>query len=153
MYRTIVHWKDPDSRDGVDLPSHHEVRFMGRADCSVQVSDTEQDRQHANPQELLLAAFSSSQMLTYISLCARSGIPIVEYHDSAFIYMDESVLGQPRVERIVLQPRLSFDTDDTLEMRGRVIRLINEALSLSWLANSLRARVAIDPTLEFLRRP
>lgn len=60
-----------------------------------------------NPEDLLLAALSGCHLLTYLALCARAGISVAAYEDSASGTM---VLegGGGHFTEVVLRPRVTL---------------------------------------------
>jgi len=59
------------------------------------------DPERLNPEQLLLAAASSCQMLSFLALAAREGIDVVGYQDSAEAFMPL----EDKPVRITLHPR------------------------------------------------
>ena len=57
-----------------------------------------------NPEQLLLAAASSCQLLSYLAMAARSRIDVLSYDDEADAVMPEDV-RPVRITRITLRPR------------------------------------------------
>jgi organic hydroperoxide reductase OsmC/OhrA len=96
-----------------------------------------------NPEQLLVAAASSCQLLSFLALAARARVDVVEYEDEAEGTMDESD-APARVQRIVLRPRIVA--------RGaseeRVRKLVEQAHRLCYIANSVRSEIAIEPRIE-----
>lgn len=92
-----------------------------------------------NPQQLLLAAVSSCQLLSFLALAARSHIDILAYDDAEAVMPTET---QPmRITRITLRPLIRLAAGSDLE---RVRRLVDRAHDACFVANSLRAEVHID---------
>src|SRR5579862_4140785 len=58
-----------------------------------------------NPEQLLVMAASSCQLLSFLAVAARKRIDVVEYEDQAEGFMPEDV-KPVRITRIVLKPRI-----------------------------------------------
>jgi organic hydroperoxide reductase OsmC/OhrA len=61
-----------------------------------------------NPEELLVAALSACHMLSYLHLCADSGIVVTEYRDEAEGAMAENADGSGEFRRVILRPRVTI---------------------------------------------
>jgi organic hydroperoxide reductase OsmC/OhrA len=98
-----------------------------------------------NPEQLLLAAATSCQLLSFLAVAARARIDVVEYHDDSEAFMPEA--DKPvRVTRITLRPRITVrgDVADT-----RLQHLVEVAHRECYIANSVSSEIVIEP--EFLR--
>jgi organic hydroperoxide reductase OsmC/OhrA len=97
-----------------------------------------------NPEQLLVAAASSCQLLSFLAGAARSRIDVLEYTDEAEGTMDES--EQPAwVQRIVLRPRIVVGPGTDEE---RVRRIVELGHRHCFIANSLRSEMTIEPEIE-----
>lgn len=102
------------------------------------------DADRANPEQLLLAAASSCQLLSFLAIAARSRVDVLTYEDDAEAVMPED--AEPmRITRIVLRPRIvvaaGADTD-------RVRRIVDRAHQSCFIANTLKAEMDIEPSVE-----
>ena len=98
-----------------------------------------------NPEQMVVAAASSCQLLSFLAAAARSRIVVLGYTDEAEGEMDE---GDPpaRIGRIVLRPRIVV-ADGTEE--ARVQRLVELAHEQCFVANALgNTEMSIEPTIE-----
>lgn len=66
------------------------------------------DPEKYNPEDLLVAALSSCHMLTYLALCARHGIAVLEYSDDAQGVMTATPEGGGHFSSVTLHPRVSI---------------------------------------------
>ena len=98
-----------------------------------------------NPEQLLLAAASSCQLLSFLAVAARSRVDVVGYHDDATATMPEGE-RPTRITEIVLHPRITVRGADPLRVR----RLIDLAHDQCYVANSLTTTIRIEPTIEVL---
>jgi organic hydroperoxide reductase OsmC/OhrA len=120
----------PPAQDALDLSS--DPAFGG-------------DPGRLNPEQLLVAAASSCQLLSFLAVAARARIDVRGYRDEATGTMDE---GDPpvRIGRIVLRPRIEVAPGPTEE---RVRELCEVAHRHCFVANSLRTDVVVEPEVEF----
>ena len=98
-----------------------------------------------NPEQLLVAAAASCQLLSFLAVAARARIDVVEYLDHAEGFMPE---GDPplRVSRIVLRP--------SIRIRGtagedRLPHLCEVAHHECFIANSLTTEIVLEPRFTF----
>jgi organic hydroperoxide reductase OsmC/OhrA len=103
------------------------------------------DPRHLNPEQLLLAAATSCQLLSFLAVAARARIDVVGYADDSEAVMPEA--DKPvRITRITLRPRITVrgDVADT-----RLQHLVEVAHRECYIANSVSTEIVIEPT--FLR--
>lgn len=86
-----------------------------------------------NPEDLLLAAVSSCHMLSYLALCARASINVLDYHDEATGDLVFDGRGGGKFEEITLHPVVTVANPDD---RGRALALHEKAHELCFIANS-----------------
>lgn len=103
------------------------------------------DRSLPNPEELVVAAASSCQLLSFLAAAALGGVEVLSYTDDAEAEMPSGVGGM-RLTRIVLHPHIVV-TGSTPE---RVQRLIEKAHDQCYIANSLNTEVLIEPVIELV---
>jgi organic hydroperoxide reductase OsmC/OhrA len=97
-----------------------------------------------NPEQLLLAAASSCQMLSFLAIAARSRIDVLSYQDDADAIMPED--DRPvRITRITLRPRIVVAAATDVE---RVLRIVEKAHGECYIANSLTSEIVIEPAVE-----
>jgi organic hydroperoxide reductase OsmC/OhrA len=117
-------------------PAEQEVR--------VTTGESKGDPSVLNPEQLLLMAASSCQMLWFLHLAAKARIDVVAYEDEAEALMPEDV--EPvRITEITLRPRITVEGDASDE---RVERLVHQAHEYCFVANSLTSDMTIQPTVE-----
>lgn len=97
-----------------------------------------------NPEQLLVAAASSCQLLSFLAVAARARIDVVAYSDDAEGVMPED--DRPmRITRIVLRPQITVSGDATEE---RLTHLCEVAHRECFIANSLRTDIELQPTFK-----
>jgi organic hydroperoxide reductase OsmC/OhrA len=94
-----------------------------------------------NPEQLLVLAAASCQLLSFLAVAARARIDVVDYQDDAEGEMPED--DPPlRITRITLRPRVTIrgDVDES-----RVRHLVEVAHRECFIANSLKTEVVVEP--------
>ncbi len=93
-----------------------------------------------NPEQLLLLAASSCQLLSFLAVAARARVDVRSYEDEAEAEMPEA--DRPvRVTAITLRPRVVVGPGTTTE---RVEHLLEVAHRECFIASSLRTDIAIE---------
>ncbi|MCU0526213.1 MAG: OsmC family protein [Elainella sp. Prado103] len=98
-----------------------------------------------NPEDLLVSSLSACHMLSYLALCARSGIRVVSYVDEVSGRM-ASQAGKVRFTEVVLNPRVTIEPGDSLE---KAEALHHDAHEVCFIANSVAFPVRHQPTVLF----
>ena len=101
------------------------------------------DEARLNPEQLLVAAAVSCQLLSFLAVAARARLDVVTYNDDAEAEMPED--DRPvRITRIVLRPRIVLQGDVREE---RVRHLCEVAHRECYIANSLKTVIVVEPTI------
>jgi organic hydroperoxide reductase OsmC/OhrA len=101
-----------------------------------------------NPEQLLVLAAASCQLLSFLTVAARARVDVVAYDDDAEGEMPED--DPPvRITRIVLRPRITVRGDHPLPKLERLVRIGHDEC---YIANSLRTEVTVEPTFTFTER-
>jgi organic hydroperoxide reductase OsmC/OhrA len=117
-------------------PAEQEVR--------VTTGESKGDPAVLNPEQLVLMAASSCQMLWFLHLAAKARVNVVAYEDDAEALMPED--QEPvRITEITLRPRITVNGDAPDE---RIRKLVDQAHRYCFVANSLNSTMVISPTVE-----
>jgi organic hydroperoxide reductase OsmC/OhrA len=104
------------------------------------------DPTHLNPEQLLVLAASSCQLLSFLAVAARARLDVVGYRDAAEGVMPED--DPPlRITRIVLHPQI---TVRGAVAEARLRRLCEIAHRECFVASSLTTDVVVEPEFAFL---
>ena len=93
-----------------------------------------------NPEQLLVLAASSCQLLSFLAVAAQGGVDVLAYADDATGEMPDDVVP-PRITRVVLRPvvTVAAGTDP-----ATVERMTHEAHEQCYIANSLTTEVVVE---------
>lgn len=97
-----------------------------------------------NPEQLLVMASASCQLLSFLAVAARARLDVIGYHDDAEAVMPEST-RPARITEIRLRPRITVRAPAT---EARVRTLVEVAHRECFIANSITSRVVLEPTIE-----
>lgn len=102
------------------------------------------DPAKVNPEELLVAAASSCQCLSFLAVAARARLDVVDYRDDATGVMPDG--DRPvRITRIDLRPQITLrDRSRRRPDEARLRRLVEIAHRECYIANSLRTEVLVE---------
>lgn len=99
-----------------------------------------------NPEQLVVLAAASCQLLSFLAVAARARLDVRAYRDDATATMPES--DRPvRLAEIVLRPHIELVAGPTEE---RVRHLVEVAHRECFIANSLATPVRVEPTVVFV---
>ena len=124
----------PPATEGFDLSA--DPHFRGDGDLP-------------NPEQLLVLAASSCQLLSFLAVAAHAGLDVVAYEDDAVGEMPLDVTPQ-RITRITLRPVVTVA--GAVES-GLVERLLHEGHEGCYVANSLTTEVVLEPTIRGVVSP
>ncbi len=103
-----------------------------------------------NPEQLLVVAASSCQLLSFLAVAARARVDVVAYEDHAEAEMPESDLPV-RIKTVRLRPRIvvAVGSSGAQATEARVRQLVELAHKECFIANSLRSDIVVEPTVEW----
>jgi organic hydroperoxide reductase OsmC/OhrA len=145
-YRTALRWQGStgggyegyDRAHSIELPPSREVLDVTADPAFRGVPEL------TNPEQLLVAAASSCQLLSFLAIAARSGIEVLSYEDEATAIMPAD--SEPmRITAITLRPRIVVAEGTP---GNRVLRIVAKAHEECYIANSLTSEVTIEPRVE-----
>ncbi len=117
-------------------PAEQEIRLT--------TGESKGDPAVLNPEQLVVMAASSCQMLWFLHLAAKARIDVVAYEDDATAIMPES--EEPvRITEIALRPRIAVAGEASEE---RIRKLVATAHEHCYIANSLKSEMKIQATIE-----
>jgi organic hydroperoxide reductase OsmC/OhrA len=111
---------------------------------TVTTGESKGDPAQLNPEQLVVMAASSCQMLMFLHLAAKARIDVVEYTDEAtgLMPLDEEPV---RITEITLRPRIVVAGDASEE---RVVKLAELGHRHCFIANSLNSEIRLEPVIE-----
>ena len=134
---TGVGWEDYDrEHSALAPPAEQKIRLT--------TGESKGDPAVLNPEQLVVMAASSCQMLWFLHLAAKARVDVVAYDDHATALMPES--EEPvRLTEITLRPRIVVAGEAREE---RVRKLVSSAHDHCYIANSLNSQMNIEPSIE-----
>lgn len=151
-YRTTLRWAGTTSRGYRHYDRTHHLSTPPAAAEQVLSADPAflGDPSLVNPEQLLVAAASSCQLLSFLAVAAGARLDVVAYADDAHAVMPEDDLPM-RITRIELRPMVTLaDTDRARPDEERLLHLTEVAHRQCFIANSLRSEVLVSPTFTWV---
>ena len=101
------------------------------------------DPELVNPEQLLVLAASSCQLLSFLAVAARGKVDVVSYEDLAVGVMPMDV-SPIRITTIALTPRIVVAAGTDL---ASVEQMLRDAHDQCYIANSLTTEITVSPTI------
>ena len=145
-YRTTVTWSGSTGAGYEHYDSHHEIALPPSAEALTVSADPafRGNPELTNPEQLLLAAASSCQLLSFLAVAARARVDVLSYSDQAEALMPEDDLPV-RITRITLRPRIVVAEGTDI---AKVTRLVDLAHRECYIANTVSSEMLLEPVIE-----
>jgi organic hydroperoxide reductase OsmC/OhrA len=142
-YRARCTWSGSTAGGYEHYDRNHEVVIEGQhLECSADPA-FRGDAMQLNPEQLVLAAAASCQLLSFLAVAARARVTVLAYGDDAEAEMRDEE-GPMQLNAIILRPRITVAPGTNVE---RVLHLIEVAHRECFIANSLRTEQRIEPSV------
>ncbi len=141
-YQAQVRWSGSTAQGWERYAREHAASAPpARQEVRLTTGEAKGDPSVLNPEQLVLMAASSCQLLWFLHLAAKSRIVVLYYEDapSAEMPADEGWLA-----RIVLRPRITLAADTS---EARVRKLCELAHEHCNVAKTLRSEIVLEPEI------
>lgn len=140
-YQVALSWQGSTGQGYDAYSREHRVAPTGLAE--VQLSADPHfggDPALTNPEQLVVMAASSCQLLSFLAVAARARLDVVDYIDAAEGTMPEG--NSPMsITDIALHPVVTLAPGSRLDQLERLTRIAHQEC---FIANSLRSRITIN---------
>jgi organic hydroperoxide reductase OsmC/OhrA len=145
-YRTTVTWSGSTGVGYEHYDRRHEIALPPSAEGLTVSADPafRGDPEQTNPEQLLLAAASSCQLLSFLAVAARARVDVLSYSDQAEALMPEDDLPV-RITRITLRPQIMVAQGTDI---AKVTRLVDLAHRECYIANTVSSEMLLEPVIE-----
>src|SRR6476469_164023 len=145
-YNITLEWNGNKGKGTSDYRAYersHKILVENKTDLSASSDPAFRgDKSKHNPEDLLVASLSSCHMLSYLHLCAVSGIIVTEYVDNAKGIMVENTYGGGHFTEVVLNPVVTITETS---MTDKANELHKKAHELCFIASSVNFPVLHNP--------
>jgi len=122
----------------------HTIKIGNKPELNLTTDDaTHGDKSKLNPEDLLVSAISSCHMLSYLYLCAKARVVILDYVDHAAGTMIENPKGGGHFTEVILNPVFTVAEKSMVE---RAIALHEKAHDICFIAKSVNFKILNNPT-------
>lgn len=145
-YTATCSWEGSTGAGYRDYSRTHHVRSEP-ASATLELSNDPSlggDAELLDPEQLVLAATASCQLLSFLAVAARARVDVRGYNDRAEARM--STDAPPRIASITLRPHITAVATTT----ERVQHWTEVAHRQCYVANSLATPVVVEPTVTIL---
>jgi organic hydroperoxide reductase OsmC/OhrA len=143
-YEAVARWEGSTGAGYEAYSRAHEVRCPPAGAALALSSDPAfcGEPGRLNPEQLLLAAASSCQLLSFLAVAARARIDVVGYEDRASARMPED---EPpvRITEITLRPAITVRGGPSEEQLRHLVEVAHREC---FIARSVTATITIAPT-------
>ena len=146
-YRTDLAWEGSTAAGYEAYPRAHRLA-VAPALAPLELSSDPAfrgDPTRLNPEQLLLAAASSCQLLSFLAVAARARVDVVGYTDRAEAVMPEDEKPM-RLTRITLRPVIALGAAAAEVTDQRLDHLVEVAHRECFIANTLRSEMSVVAT-------
>ena len=102
------------------------------------------DPQLPNPEQLVVLAAASCQLLSFLAVAARAGLDVVDYTDEATGLMPDPSPNAVQLTEIRLRPSIVVAAGSDPAV---VAAAVETAHHECYIANTLRCEVIVEPTI------
>jgi len=140
-YTSALRWAGRTD-DYASYSRQHAVTIAGTTATLSAAAAFHGDEALPNPEQLIVAAAASCQLLSFLAVAAHAGVEVLEYRDDAEGIMPEDV-RPVRLTQIILRPVIVAQGTT----HSAVERLLHKAHRQCYIANSLTAVVTLEPEI------
>jgi organic hydroperoxide reductase OsmC/OhrA len=151
-YTATTRWQRHAAEAFTDHHYHrrHDWRFDGGAvvagsSSPLSVPLPHSDPAAVDPEEAFVAALSSCHLLWFLSLAAKAGWVVDDYHDDAVGTMTHDAGGRIAITQVTLRPRVRFGGGQR-PTPAQHEALHHQAHERCYIANSVRCDVRCEPS-------
>jgi organic hydroperoxide reductase OsmC/OhrA len=145
-YHTTVRWAGSTGAGYEHYNRRHEIALPPATESLTVSADQafRGDPALTNPEQLLLAAASSCQLLSFLAVAARARVDVLSSSDQAEAQMPEDDLPS-RITRITLRPHIVVGQGTDI---AKVTRLVDLAHRECYIANTVSSEMLLEPVIE-----
>lgn len=146
-FKVQTKWSSKVTRDFelFSNPRTHKVHINGKEALTVSAAKAfKGDGTKHNPEDLFLAALSSCHMMSYMYLCKKNNITLVDYNDETSGQLKANEDGSGAFISIELNPIVTILEKNEIDL---ALSLHKEANRLCFIANSCNVPINHKPQI------
>lgn len=145
-YKATIKWtgnKGTGTDNYRNYERSHEITIENKSDIVGSADPAFRgDKTKHNPEDLLVSSLSACHMLTYLHLCAVTGVIVTDYIDNATGIMVDTSNGGGKFAEITLNPIVTVTEQHMIDKANELHKKANE---LCFIANSVNFPVKHNP--------
>lgn len=147
LFKAKASWEsDSGSSDVKKYSRNHTITIEDKPVLNVSAAKAfKGDAALYNPEDMLLSSIVSCHMMSYLYVCAQSGIQVLSYTDDALATLHVETDGSGRFIEVMLNPKVIISQEDRIE---EALALHKKANQLCFIANSCNFPIQHNPTCE-----
>ena len=147
-FKVNTTWSSLKKEDGFDTfsnPKTHKVHIRDKKPLTVSAAkEFKGDKTKYNPEDLFLSALSSCHMMSYLYLCDKNKITLIDYSDETSGTLLVNADGSGKFISVVLSPIVTIIEKNKIDL---AIKLHEEANRLCFIANSSSVPISHIPKI------
>jgi organic hydroperoxide reductase OsmC/OhrA len=151
-FKVKTNWSSIEKEDSFGTFSNsktHTVSIKDKASLNVSAAkEFKGDGTKHNPEDLFLSALSSCHMMSYMYLCDKNNITLLDYSDEASGTLIVNADGSGKFISIVLHPIVTIIEKNKIDL---AIALHREANHLCFIANSCSVPIRHKPQIKIAK--
>jgi len=142
-YTARTHWTGDTGLGWENYSRPHSASAPpAEPELTLTTGESHGDPAQLNPEQPVVMAASSCQLLSFLAVAARKRLDVVEYEDRAEGFMPED--DKPvRVTRIMLKPRIVVKSGT----KEAVLKAVEIGHHECYIANSLKTDIRVEPEI------
>ncbi len=149
QYTPTIHWtgnRGTGTSSYRDYARTHEIAGAGKPTIPGSADRAFRgDRDHWNPEELLVVSLAQCHMLWYLHLAADAGVVVTEYVDEPLGTMAEQPDGGGQFTEVLLRPAVTV-VEPSMVQRANALH--DDAHAMCFIARSVNFPVGHAPTTQ-----
>ena len=142
-------WSSESIEDAFPNSKTHKVYIKNKEGLTVSAAkEFKGDKTKYNPEDLFLSALSSCHMMSYMYLCNKNAITLIDYTDETSGKLRVNLDGSGVFVSIVLSPIVTILEKNKIDL---AIGLHTEANRLCFIANSSSVPIMHKPQIQIAK--
>lgn len=151
LFEAQLNWTSKKSQTETSKTKYiktHQIQIEGKPVLNVSAAKAfKGDPELYNPEDLLLSSLVSCHMMSYLYVCSKNGIEVLEYSDNAEATLEVNPDGSGRFTAVRLNLKVVITDSDKIEL---ALELHTKANQLCFIANSCNFPVLHNASCEVI---
>jgi len=147
LFKAKAYWSKGEKSENIKTYSrNHTVIIEGKPVLNMSAAKAfKGDAALYNPEDMLLSSLVSCHMMSYLYVCAQTGIEVLSYADDAIATLVVESDGSGRFTGVTLNPKVIIANTERID---EALELHKKANKLCFIANSCNFPIEHNPICE-----